>query len=72
MDDSHGELAAHLIELVPAHVLCLVRRIGVCARTNAELVVGYVLHPLGDVQVGASDVRRNIAAYECISKLRCR
>jgi hypothetical protein len=51
MADAHGELAAHLIELVPAHVLRLVRRVGVCARTDAELVVGDVLHPLGDVQV---------------------
>jgi len=58
----HDELAAHLIELVPAHVCSIVRRVRVGARTNAELGVVNEKHPLGNGLVHAiHDVGRYIA-----------
>lgn len=60
----HDELAAHLVQLVPAHKGRAVRRVGVGARAEAKLVVVDVEHPLRDRLVKAvNDGGRDIPAH---------
>lgn len=60
----HDELASHHIQFMPAHERSTVRRVGIGARADAELVVIDVQHPFCDGLVHpVHNVGRHVASY---------